>query len=202
MTSKPSPRVRLVCRVVRQWCAVTGQAEPRHAATCPDCRAYFETGDAVEGALRRDAGAWSQAAPAQSAGFERELLRSIREAAVAPAATRTAGGAWRSFGVAMAACAVVVGIGYVQFGGGTLRRDVPDTTIAAETAVVMETVESLSLGLVETVIPSAGALVADNPLQREFDSIYADARSVLGFLALNFLPTAPESAGAVPARRI
>ncbi|WP_414664633.1 hypothetical protein [Horticoccus sp. 23ND18S-11] len=202
MTSKPSPRVRPVCRVIRQWCVVTGQAQPRHAASCADCRAYFQTGDAVEGALRRDAGAWTQASPAPSAGFERELLRSIREEAAVQAPVRTPGGAWRSFGVAMAACAVVAGIGYVQFGGGTWRRDVPDTTVAAETAVVLETVESLSQGLVETVIPSAGALVADNPLQREFDSIYADARSVLGFLALNFLPTTPENAGVVPARRI
>ncbi|MEO6244258.1 MAG: hypothetical protein ABIQ12_02375, partial [Opitutaceae bacterium] len=49
-------------------------------------------------------------------------------------------------------------------------------------------VGTLSRRLVETVIPTAGEFAANNPLRQEFDAIYSDARSAVGFLALNFLP--------------
>lgn len=52
--------------------------------------------------------------------------------------------------------------------------------------------------------PDAEALLEGEPLQREVDAFYADARSALGFLALNFLPSQPDEtakAAEQPAQR-
>ncbi|HTQ29988.1 MAG TPA: hypothetical protein VMI53_02155 [Opitutaceae bacterium] len=43
--------------------------------------------------------------------------------------------------------------------------------------------------------PSVDALLKQDPLQTEVDSVYADARSAVHFLALNFLPSAPVEPG-------
>ena len=71
----------------------------------------------------------------------------------------------------------------------------------AEIEALTETVNAASRGLVEKVIPATGALAADNPMQREFGAIYADARSAVGFLALNFLPTSTTADASTPAVR-
>jgi hypothetical protein len=43
--------------------------------------------------------------------------------------------------------------------------------------------------------PKTEALLEGEPLRREADALYADARVALGFLALNFLPTSVAKAG-------
>jgi hypothetical protein len=68
------------------------------------------------------------------------------------------------------------------------RAETPDTIAATEAAVIVDAVETFSNRLVDSVIPSAGKLVAQNPLQEEIGSVYSDMRSALDFLALNFLP--------------
>ncbi len=43
--------------------------------------------------------------------------------------------------------------------------------------------------------PTTEALLEGEPLRREADALYADARVALGFLALNFLPGTATTAG-------
>ena len=191
-SSRPAPR--LSCRVVRLWSALTDSATPGHAASCSECREYFRTAHALEHALRREATPTTPASPGREENQIRETLRAVRNAAPAPAEPHH----WRralATGVATAALAVVM----VHFNRGPIGSpSVTENTFtpAADAALLADTVKDLSSEFVDEVIPSAGALVANNPLQREFDSIYADARSALGFLALNFLPVLPESSPA------
>ncbi|MBL9201063.1 MAG: hypothetical protein JNL39_11180 [Opitutaceae bacterium] len=180
MNPAPSSSPRLVCRVVRHWHAAAGGGA-RHLETCADCRAYFAAAAALDQALRRAAPAWQKAeTPAPSTGFEQRLLNAVRTASAPPPARPTHLG-W----AAATTLAAVVAVALIYPARGPSAKTGED-----EAALLAKVVTTASRGLVENVIPSTGALVADNPLQREFGAIYADARSALGFLALNFLPTA------------
>jgi hypothetical protein len=78
----------------------------------------------------------------------------------------------------------------------------PET--APEIATVAPARAPVAGGLWSEIKPAAGALLAADPLQQEADAVVADARSALGFLALNFLPagvTVPAPAGAGPTPR-
>ncbi len=187
----PPPRARLFCRIVRHW----SSEESAHVAACADCQRFFAASRGLESALRRDAG---RVSVEPDAGFERRLLNAVRRAAAAPVreeALRHRSGIWVA-GAALAA--VACGVFVFQREPGKLgQTEVAIGATAADAAVIVDAVQSLSDRLVETVIPSAGAMVADNPLQREFDSLQTDARSALRFLAMNFLPAAP-AAGAQP----
>ncbi len=184
------PRARLYCRLVRQWSTEASA----HVAGCADCQRYFAASGTFESALRRDA---SHLSTEPSVGFEQRLMNAVRRAGPAPAreTVHRPSGPW-IFGAALAA--IACGVFVFQRGpGGTTETQVAAATARADAAVIVDAVESLSNRLVESVIPSAGAIVADNPLQRELDSIYTDARSALGFLAMNFLPAGQ---AAVPPR--
>ncbi len=53
----------------------------------------------------------------------------------------------------------------------------------------------------DRIQPSTDAILDAAPLQNEVDAVYSDARSAIGFLALNFLPSTSESiqkAGIIP----
>lgn len=181
----PSPRARLVCRVVRSWCS----AESAHVSSCADCQRFFAATRVLETSLRRDAAKLSIEADTDH-GFEQRILHAVRRSA-APVRTRHRGG----LGITGAALAAVA-IGLVIFQGrrASEMNAVSASLARADAALLVDAVQTLSHRLVDSVIPSAGALVADNPMQRELDSIYADARSALGFLALNFMPAAGQRA--------
>jgi len=186
-----SPRARLFCRIVRPW----SSEESAHVAACADCQRFFAASRSLESGLRRDA---SRLASEPDAGFEQRLLNAVRRAEAAPAREESSwhrSGLWLA-GAALAA--VACGVFVIQRESGKLgQTEIAGGATAADAAVIVDAVQSLSDRLVETVIPSAGAMVADNPLQRELDSLQTDARSALRFLAMNFLPTAP-AAGAQP----
>mgnify|MGYP000847632041 CR=1 FL=1 len=187
MNLPPSLRPRFVCRAVRHWHALSGGSS-RHATTCAECRAYFAAAAEFDLALRRGASAWRAATtPPPSAGFERRLLDAVNAPARPPRSNRVRRFGWTAAATLAAAVAVVL----LRPAGQPAGRAVGD-----ELALLGEAVDRASRGLVETVIPTTGAFVADNPLQREFGALYADARAAVGFLAANFLPV---PAGAVPA---
>ncbi|MDP3069747.1 MAG: hypothetical protein Q8N18_05630 [Opitutaceae bacterium] len=193
MKTAPASPTRLICRIVRPWNTVTGGGA-RHLETCAGCQAYFAAIGALERTLRRDASAWSAATtPAPSTGFEQRLLNAVRPP-VQPKRSRLAHFGW------MAATALTAAIAVALFRPAAAPAG---RATAADAVLVAEAVGRASRGFVEHVIPSTGALVADNPLQREFGAIYADARSALGFLAMNFLPTPSKAVvPAAPARPI
>ena len=188
MNNPPSAQPRFFCRVVRQWRALAGGGA-RHGETCADCRAYFAATDALDLALRRSAPARAAATPEPSTGFEQRLLNAVR----APAAPKPSHASHLGWAAATALTAVVA-VALFRPSGGSASKPTE-----AEVAMLTAAVSNASRGLVEKVIPTTGALVADNPLQREFGAIYADARSAVGFLAMNFLPVQPATT-AVPPR--
>jgi hypothetical protein len=192
---------RLLCRIVRQWSVLSGNNHPAHATTCASCRHYFGAMQDLETELRRDA--VRAALPASSHDFAQQIIRSVREVASEPAgqARPTFGRTWTLGGLAATGALAALLIS-ANFRPRVDEHAPANLTTADGTAVVVSAVQSLSSGLVDTVIPSAGELVAENPLQRELGSVYSDVRSALDFLALNFLPTSTAPATVPPSRQI
>lgn len=179
MNSAPSTTVRFACRVARFRCALgAGPAASAHVAGCPACQRHFQAVAALDLGLRRSAPA---ARPAPAADFEVRLLRSVR-AARAPASARAAAGQRAWLGAATAA-AFAVALGLAVFAGRPAARITPAETVAMAAAA-----QDFSSRLVAAGIPRAAAAVTDNPLQHELGAVYADLRSAVDFLALNFLP--------------
>lgn len=178
-------KTRLACRVARALCALRETSSSAHVAGCADCQSYFRTATTLESALRREAPATRAAAPAN---FERDLLHAVRHATAeenlrAPARPSSAALPWRSLATFGAvAAALVLGAFLFQ------RRAEPLTPTRAEALAFLDTVGTATERLTEDVIPTAGTLIADNPLQTEFTALESDARAAVDFLALNFLP--------------
>ncbi|MBI4624794.1 MAG: hypothetical protein HY736_16455 [Verrucomicrobia bacterium] len=189
MNTTPSLRSRLVCRAVRLCCLsgrpATGK-RARHIEACGDCRQYFSACDELESGLRRDA---ARSAPAAPVGLERGIIQAVRMAQPVPARPR-----FRIVpvaGIAIAAAAVAI-VALRQ----PLRVDDAGTAAnpSAEASALLDAVDSISEQWWNSVLPSATTAVQDNALRRELDAVVADARSALGFLALNFLPSSPGNA--------
>ena len=203
------PRPRLICRVARQWHALFPQHQLSHLSSCASCRSAIDAGRSLEISLRQDAFERREEVGTTDR-LERDILRAIRVAGPAPGPTypKWVYKAWTLGGLGAIAAAVVLVAGLRREPIGEERgvavrpvASAPTQPATAEVAVIIETVDSLSTEFVERVLPSAGGLVANNPLQQEFTSVYSDVRSALDFLALNFLPTAPATS-ATPSRRI
>lgn len=195
-------RPRLACRVIRQWCVVS-EGRPAHARSCPSCQVYFEAADRLESALRSAATHDHSEALPSSPEFERALLRATRASTSMPERlSRAPSRTWAVGGLSAVAAIVAIAlfVNVDQPSAPPVR--VVSTSSAEEAAVILNTVESLSNGLVASVIPSAGHFVAENPLQQELGYVYSDVRSALDFLALNFLPTTGEKPPAPSQQRI
>jgi hypothetical protein len=201
-SSASETRPRLVCRIVRLWCAVS-DAKPEHASTCASCRVCFAAAGDLESALRRDA-APSRSDPVSSnPTFEQQILRAVRNSSADPARVRSSNATriWALGGMCTAVAAVAV---VLSLRPDASREQHARNASAAPTddaAVIIRTVESLSTEFVTSVIPSAGKLAVHNPLQEELGSVYSDMRSALDFLALNFLPATPVPSAPPPPRQ-
>lgn len=194
-------RPRLVCRIVRR-CAVFSERRPGHARSCPSCQSYFQTNDTLESTLRQAARSSRGDPFAPSPDFESSLLRAVRTSAPRGAPSwpeMRPHRAWALAGIGAAAVIAAIALMLPFNPPSTEFVRVASSSPADDAAVILETVESLSTEFMGSVVPSAGQLVATNPLQHELNAVYSDARSALHFLALNFLPTgrtepAPEGA--------
>ena len=207
VTSPEQNQPRLTCRLVRQWCALFGRRQPSHVAGCTSCRVYFATAQSLEETLRRDASEASAEAFSASSALERNILRAVRSSAMKPENTR---GSFtvRTWAVgALGALAAFVALlaTFVTLDRDSTSRAQPrlaETPTSEEAAAIIETVETISSELVDSVIPSAGKLVSQNPLQQELGLVYSDMRSALDFLKMNFLPTVPANAEPAEMQRI
>ncbi len=179
--------MKLACRLARLSSTLRDDAAPRHAATCPACQAYFAAQSGLETELRRSAPAARGATPDD---LERGIMAAVhRSRAPEPEARRSLPwGTFATFGTA--AAVIVLGALYFQRSGQPASREIA----AADAQALLQSVSSLSADFSGRVLPTAGALVTDNPLQAEATAVYQSARSALDFLALNFLPTAAEPA--------
>jgi hypothetical protein len=193
---------RLLCRIVRQWAVVSRHEKSRHVASCVACQEYFRANAALDRALRTEAEESLRVTPAPSGNLEWQIMQAVRTAGRTPTPRRTRSSEWRGlwtmggFTAAVAVVAALVTLNRHPH-SATAREDLANVTpTAADAQVIVQAVESLSNRFVDSVIPSAGELVAENPLQQELGSVYSDVRSALDFLALNFLPTSASSPSA------
>jgi hypothetical protein len=196
----PGSQPRIVCRVARFWNAIGGSAV-RHCTDCPDCQRYFSRAQDLDSALTREA-ADARTALTDTTTLEHAILRAVRTSA-AEASVRESRAGFRGWtliaGAAAMAVAAVVALGpNANFRSERGRGSNP----SEDAAVLMTTVQSISSEFVTSVIPSAGELVAENPLQHELGSVYSDVRSAIDFLALNFLPASRSTSALPPARQI
>ncbi len=124
----------------------------------------------------------------------------MRESAAEPAPREDSRSPWIR-GLALTSVAAVAALVFTRT--SWLDRGQDANHLAREdAALLVDAVESFSHRLTDSVIPSAGQLVKTNPLQDELGSVYADMRSAIDFLALNFLPSSTRTAAIdVPSTR-
>jgi hypothetical protein len=181
-----SDRPKLICRMARSWVAIFGPAGSRHCETCPDCQDYFAAADALEHALKRDARRADAVFPA---GLDERIIRAVNQSAHARQPQRSRRGApiWMLAGVAACAAVAVVVFRSTSVPGGSGPSAGPIDLSAIVSA------DSPPARLWNSLQPAAGELLSDTSLETEVDSVYADARSAIRFLSLNFLPEVPSS---------
>ncbi len=180
-------KISFTCRVVRLRDALTGSLASSHLAHCADCQAYFRTSDTLVGKLRQTAPHATQPTPDDLA---QHISRAVRQAVQQP--RRRSKTLWLStFAGAAAAVAVTFFIVRQNPTHPTVSPNQQPSPILhpAGRSELFANVDSLRTRLLTSVGPSAEQLATDNPLTRELDSVQADARSALNFLALNFLPS-------------
>lgn len=177
--------MKLACRLARLSSSLRDDATPRHAATCPACQAYFAACSSLETDLRRTAPAARTAAPDD---LERGIMAAVQRSRAPEPRRALPWGAFATYGAA--AAVIALGAVYFQRSNTPASRDVA----AADAQALMQSVASISTDFSQRVLPTAGALVTDNPLQTEATAVYNSARSALDFLALNFLPGTVEPA--------
>jgi hypothetical protein len=191
-------RTRLLCRLVRRWEMQMGPASgesaltQRHIEQCEACQEFFSEDLAFEQNLRRGA-AFVKTEP--EAGMELRILQAVT-------ATRTVRRRerFRSFLFAGVALAWTL-----------IQR--PHATESKETGIAAVEKSGKESGGLATPTSTHGwwtawdaqhsalAMAEKNPLQEEIDSVYTDAQTAIGFLALNFLPTSEGSATAPSEKR-
>ena len=173
------------CRFVRGWASWLGARDrgmsARHIAGCPACREFFAATDALDAGLRRDAGRVSQA---PSSDLEERIMREIVRP-LAQTERRPARRGWALAGAGVAAAIMFMSAFFrarhnVTPPSGTVAVHAPRPTLTAPTAIANGTL---------TLPANVSTLLAQDPLQGEVKSVYADAQSAVRFLALNFLPS-------------
>ncbi|MEO7414297.1 MAG: hypothetical protein ABIZ81_13170 [Opitutaceae bacterium] len=177
-------RPRFVCQIVRSSRALFENTGSSHVSACADCQAYFVASHELDQNLGRAAALLRRDVPGSPPHLVRSILQAVRaeKARVEPERARSRAPMW-----AMGAVVVAAAVAAFYFQRPMQFNSTATSSEDAAIAVV-DAVETLSVRLTETLIPATGAMVANNPLQRELGSVYSDARSALNFLALNFLP--------------
>jgi hypothetical protein len=205
MNASTEKRPRLACRVVRGWAAIReGDTEPadasieaslpplalRHVAGCAECRLFFAESRSLERALVRGAAGERPAIP--------EGLNSRIAFAVAQSQPRQARAFPRLAIAACGAAAVLLGLVLFERGFWAGRGDSSVRGDAAEEAQLAAAVKTLPVAFWNSAKPSAVAVWREEPLRKEADALYSDARSAVGFLEANFIPDREVAEEAAP----
>ena len=197
MNSQRSHRPGPVCRVVRQWESWRGaeaghtRITARHLETCEACREFFAEDAAFEDMLRSSARAERNAAVMlPAAGFEQRILRAVRENAGQPERPARRMPVFAiAFSLAGAAAAVALAAIVALRMGPTEPAGPSLTEARTGVRVVGDANGEATAEVATSAWRSALELAGKNPLEQEIVSVSEDAKSVIDFLALNFLPT-------------
>jgi hypothetical protein len=206
--SAPFP-VRLVCRAARLWCALSDATTSPHVAGCAACQRHLADVSALSSALRAEASATLTGLDPASA---QRTCQAVRQAHAVATRTNAAAPRRRPNFALLAGLTAVAGLAMIALVIQPERDPVDSLApvqvasrqsppVVPEAVLLVEAMQTWSQKWSESVVPSAGKLAANNPLQTEMSSVYADARAALDFLALNFLPVMPSSAEPEPIRK-
>ena len=181
MSTPPTTRLALVCRLTRIRAALTSPSASsarRHCATCVECRHYFAQAEQWESGLRGEAKAFVADPPGT---LERRILFAV-ERSKHPERRSSRSLSWTMAGLAAVAVAAAVML--------RIQLPAPVETPAEMASVddVLAVASELPRQWRAMVEPRAAKLLNENLLQTEMASVSSDARSALSFLALNFLP--------------
>jgi hypothetical protein len=182
-------KTRFICRVVRFQTALFGRAAKTtgHAAHCPDCQDYFGANSTLVANLRRAATHETQRAPDDLAA---KIALAVRQSAPRPKRSRRPVGLPLFAGATVAlAMAVFFVRENLPIHSAAPKYPVSPELSSSDVADIVSDVDQLRIRFMNSVEPAATKLAAQNPLTQELKSVQADARSALGFLALNFLPS-------------
>ena len=190
MKTNQSAHPRLTCRLVRGWIAVFGEtpvgrsrsAGSAHVHRCEDCQAYFAANHDLDRALQAAAAARSREAPAN---LEQGIMRAVGASARSsrPAAIPI----WLL--AAGAATGMALAIFLLPRPAMAPKPASVATIPAVNPAVAIVAVQQRLWG---SLMDGSDALVEANPVQDEVDGVYADTKSALHFLAMNFTPSDPK----------
>jgi len=182
-------KIHFACRVARFKSAFscnTGKTTG-HTANCSDCQAYFRANDALVSALRRDATQKTQ--PATPEDLAARIALAVRQSTPRQRRSRTAGWSTLAGATAVVAFSVFIVRQNLPTQPSNLNSQTVEELRPADVAKLVANVDSLRIRFLNSVEPAAAKIATQNPLTQELSSVQADARSALGFLALNFLPT-------------
>ena len=196
MNNLTQTRPRFGCQIVRFSRALFEHTGNSHVSACADCQAYYRVAAGLEQNLSRAAALQRREAPESSPDLVRGILRAVREEKTGRQ-SKTAHSRMPLWAMGAVAAGAILTALYFQ---GPMSNST--ATSSEDALAVVDAVETLTAKFNDTVIPVTGAMVANNPLQRELGSAYSDARSALHFLALNFLPPTTASNANPPGSRI
>jgi len=142
--------------------------------------------DPLESRLRNDA---KRVAAPLPLGLEGRIARAVARSGNQPGPARRPWLVWGSVlgataGMA-AALLLALRVNWKESAGPALLLGTEDRATSASLA---ESVQTMPAHLWDAVQPKAQAALQNDPLQKEANALYSDARSALGFLAFNFLP--------------
>jgi hypothetical protein len=201
----PNPdQPRIYCRIIRFLSAMGFRltSADSHTETCQSCRAWFAAGESLDTELRREARSHFQSMPD---GLEDRVFDSID--IPNQSAGREFGGT-RMVLFSLAGVAAACAVAFVLLRGPATSLDLAEIETPAAgverssefiTITSIAAIDAVPRGMRNLVDSSPATLKEQNPLQREADAVYSDSRSVLRFLAVNFLPSVPDALSSDPA---
>ncbi|MDB6152781.1 MAG: hypothetical protein JWL90_1234 [Chthoniobacteraceae bacterium] len=185
MKDTDATRPRLACRIIRIDLSFSdlengGGFSTRHLVSCNSCRGYLSAARALEMSLSHAAKNERQTVPI---GLDRRIVSAVLHAAASgPKATFSFRGLTLGTALALVIAAVVI------------SRKTPELPPVPSQADFVSVAGMSPDNGWTRLRPSADRLLDAAPLQAEADAVYSDARSAIGFLAMNFLPAAHPAA--------
>ena len=181
---------RWSCQLVRSFNAVFTAGDgagSRHIATCAACQAYYAATSTLEDALRAEA----RQSPVAPNGLHAGIMRAVAES-TAGSQPRPRTSSLAPWLIAAAAC---VAVAFVSLRWQPDREAASPTSVALADVSTIGTLVSNATGWSRIAEPVQSVL-DDASLRSEADLMYANARSAVSFLALNFLPSDSVAANA------
>ncbi len=185
-----SEHPRFVCRAVRGWISVFGDATAgaaggfgsRHVETCEACQRFFAASHDLDLSLRRAAAGRTRDIPA---GLDQRIIHAVNSS---PRALHRLAGPSVWLMVAGAAASVALAVFLLPRQPAAQK---PEAIASTQTEEPINAAYA-PRHIWNSLMTGSDALVEQNPVQDEVDAVYSDTKSALRFLSMNFIPSDPQ----------